>query len=224
MLGAQCAGQRCFAVTNNLIQLTSQLQAKLDQQPLRGKLVNSAGRPRPAQLGGPAFPTVLFDTYAAGDLNAFLREQYPAAVQAGLDGDAAPLLRLRKAGASKDKPSEFSNALFAATTCAEDSFPWLGTQSFADRRGALNAALAARPDTAFAPWGRAAAGQAIELNGCIEWPDAPFVSTPSQPLPDVPALLLSGRQDIRTPVEDAGEVAKLLPHSTFVTVPNSGTR
>lgn len=222
VLAGQCASNRCPGITNDLGALTAKLQTRLGQSPLVGKLVNSSGRPRPAQLGGPAFPTALFDIYAAGDLDLFLRAQYPAAVGAGLDGDAAPLLRLRRAGASRSKPSEFSNTLFAATTCAEDSFPWQGTQSFADRAASLQGALNARPESAFAPWGKSAAGQAVELNGCVQWPDAPFSAVPAQPLPDVPALLLSGRQDIRTPVEDATEVAKLLPHGTLVTVPNAG--
>ena len=56
----------------------------------------------------------------------------------------------------------------------------------------------------------------------MEWPDSPSSATPSPPLPDVPALLIVGQQDIRTPTEDGREVAALLPRSTFVSVPNTG--
>jgi hypothetical protein len=41
-------------------------------------------------------------------------------------------------------------------------------------------------------------------------------------LPDVPALLLEGVDDTRTPIPDAQAAAALLPHGTVVTVPETG--
>jgi pimeloyl-ACP methyl ester carboxylesterase len=222
-LAAQCPGSSCFGVPVDITQDVASLQQRMMEAPLNGKLVNRNGRPKPARMGGPSFPTTLFDIYAAGDLNLFLREEFPFAVRAALQGDAAPLLRLKKASViDLGPPAQFSTALFAATTCAEDVFPWTPSQTFAERRASMQAAIDAGPDAAYVPWGKAVAAGGGELNGCVEWPESPFSGAPSQPLPDVPALLLVGQLDIRTPVEDAGEVAALLPRSTLITVPNTG--
>src|SRR5262249_25079404 len=56
----------------------------------------------------------------------------------------------------------------------------------------------------------------------IDWPNdiarAPF----SGPLPDVPALLLGGRLDMRTPIANARATSALLPHSRVVALPGNG--
>src|SRR5206468_103340 len=58
---------------------------------------------------------------------------------------------------------------------------------------------------------------------CLLWPDAEGVSVPSTaPLPDVPALILDGRLDLRTPLENGQELARELPRASVVTVPGTG--
>ena len=58
---------------------------------------------------------------------------------------------------------------------------------------------------------------------CLQWPDAPGISPPSTaPLPDVPALILDGRLDMRTPLENGRVLARELPHARIVTVPGTG--
>jgi hypothetical protein len=60
-------------------------------------------------------------------------------------------------------------------------------------------------------------------HSCLLWPQ-----TPTQPvgdpaaLPDVPVLVLSGDQDLRTPNEDARGVAQRFPRSSYVQVPGNG--
>jgi len=220
VMAAQCAARRCIGVTDDLQRDVGTLQGRLGVNPLVGRLVDSKGRPRAASIGGPQFPSVLLDLYYSGDLDPFARELYPAAVLAALRGDAAPLLRMRKAGEFKSKPSELSNALFAATSCAENGLPWASSDPIDQRRAAVQTAVAAQPPGTFAPWGSGFVN--AYAASCLGWPDSPVSGTPSEPLPDVPTLLLAGQQDIRTTVADARAVAALLPRATVVTVPNSG--
>ncbi|MDW5593687.1 alpha/beta hydrolase, partial [Conexibacter stalactiti] len=56
---------------------------------------------------------------------------------------------------------------------------------------------------------------------CRAWPET--AAAPSAgPLPDVPALLLAGEADLRTPREDAAAVAAQLPRGRLLAVPQVG--
>ena len=58
---------------------------------------------------------------------------------------------------------------------------------------------------------------------CLRWPLGDTPAAPSTaPLPDVPALLLSGRLDTRTPLENAKELLAQLPHGQLLTVAGTG--
>ena len=54
------------------------------------------------------------------------------------------------------------------------------------------------------------------------WPltGGPEVST--APLPDVPTLILSGADDLRTPTANARAVAAQIPDASLLVVPNTG--
>jgi hypothetical protein len=60
------------------------------------------------------------------------------------------------------------------------------------------------------------------VDDCLAWPDDPIRSPFTGPLPDVPALLLGGRLDTRTPFENARATAHELPHATLVALKGSG--
>jgi TAP-like protein len=60
------------------------------------------------------------------------------------------------------------------------------------------------------------------VDDCLQWPPDAVRPPNTGPLPDVPALLLGGRLDTRTPVENALALAKELPHSSVVTLRGSG--
>jgi hypothetical protein len=58
---------------------------------------------------------------------------------------------------------------------------------------------------------------------CRSWP--PPTSTPARsslPFPDVPVLALAGREDLRTPLADAGRALALFPRGQLLIVPNVG--
>ena len=60
------------------------------------------------------------------------------------------------------------------------------------------------------------------VDDCLVWPDDPIRRAATGPLPDVPALLLGGRLDLRTPLENARATASELPHATIVALKGSG--
>ena len=89
--------------------------------------------------------------------------------------------------------------------------PWAGSDGPERRRVVLDAALAALPADQIAPWGPTTVRTSAALAGCLDWPGAPFAAAPPGALPDVPTLVLNGLDDVRTPIEDAEAVARLLP-------------
>ena len=60
------------------------------------------------------------------------------------------------------------------------------------------------------------------VDDCLSWPNDAIRQPFTGPLPDVPALLLGGRLDTRTPLENARATAPELPHSTIVALKGSG--
>jgi TAP-like protein len=112
--------------------------------------------------------------------------------------------------------------VFAAATCEEAQQLWARNTPIQNRLASAAAAITALPEAALDPFGRAA-----ELKGntglCLDWPTAPVAPDLAPgPLPDVPALVLSGRDDLRTPLEDAQAVASLLPQARLLAVPRVG--
>ena len=75
----------------------------------------------------------------------------------------------------------------------------------------------------FYPFDRAtgAASDTVEL--CANWPGpGRKPGTLAGPLPDVPTLILSGDDDLRTPREGANRVAAQIPRATVVSLPGTG--
>ena len=61
------------------------------------------------------------------------------------------------------------------------------------------------------------------MPACAGWPfTAPAPPAQDEPLPAVPTLILSGADDLRTPMANAREVAAEVPGSHLVVVPNVG--
>jgi pimeloyl-ACP methyl ester carboxylesterase len=189
---------------------------------LRGPLVRSDGRPHPARLGRISLIDLLF----AGDFDPTLRAGMPGAVRSALDGDPAPLLRLAHRGTAEfsEAVSYFNPAIFAATLCEEGPLPFTRTTPPAGRLLEAQTQFASTPDSALGGFDRNAAFFAsgtYEL--CRLWPSAPTEPTiATGPFPPVPALLLSGEDDLRTPLATAAAVAKQLPRATLVSVPDAG--
>jgi hypothetical protein len=179
----------------------------------------------------------LFSTLITGDLNPALRALLPAAVHSALDHDPAPLLRLNlltqgyvpslpegpfNREAELTAKEEEDNALFTATTCEETPFPWQRGAPEATRSSEALAALHAIPEADFYPFDTTTALDAGSVIECEAWPNAAPAPPAPGPLPDVPTLILSGEQDMRTPTPYARSVAAEIPDAQLLLVPYTG--
>lgn len=217
VLKALCARGGCPFTRDPSADLAA-LAQRLARGPQRGYVVNRRGRRQPASIAR----RELFALLLAGDLNPSQRFVVPAAVRAALTGDPALLLRLASmAKESLDRESGDSETLFLATTCADSRVAWPAGTPVAERGTAVTAALAAIPPEQLAPFGAAGVRELGFADLCRAWPEAP-VAQPRLPLPDVPALILSGDADLRTPRSDALSLAARMPSARIVTVPQTG--
>ena len=196
------------------------LVAALRAKPLRGIVHTARGRTVRQTVRPVAISDLIYDA----DYAPALRAGLPAAVRSAQAGDAAPLLRLLRISASfatPSAPADFSAARYA-TVCEETPLPWPRGTPVSERRAVARAGAAALGPAAFFPFD-ADVAFADEIELCLRWPD------PGQPprrpggrYPDVPALLLQGEEDIRTPAEVSAHVATLFPRATRVRVPGVG--
>jgi pimeloyl-ACP methyl ester carboxylesterase len=217
-----CSHRACDGVTSNPVADLAHLDSRLSTRPLTGVTYDQQGRPVKLSLTR----ADIYQLLLAGDLNPALRAEMPAAVHAALENDAAPLLRLAVlsgvAPSGGEESSEIDLTLFVDTSCEETPFPWQRTAPEATRIAEAERALNALPGSDFYPFDAEAGllDQTIPL--CLPWPDAAPAPPPEAALPDVPALILSGGQDLRTPTENARSVAKLIPDAEVLTVPYTG--
>ncbi|WP_445151497.1 alpha/beta fold hydrolase [Baekduia sp. Peel2402] len=224
-----CAGTACKGATDNVTRDLSSIASKLRKKALRGKVVLSSGKRETLAMGQNDLVAILL----AGDLNPTLRAELPGSMRAALRGDAAPLLRLAVrseglttglsdlTGHAVDEGGD-SDALFLATTCEEAPFQWTRAAGVDQRYDEVTAAAQAIPKAQLGPFSPAAAVQGGPIPYCIGWPDASPAPAPSAPLPAVRTLVLDGQMDLRTPYEDAAQIAQRIPGAAVVQVPYTG--
>jgi len=219
-----CSHGACDGVTGNPVSDLARLDIRLGARPLTGVAYDQQGRPVKLSLTrGDVYQLLL-----AGDLNPALRAEMPAAVHSALANDPGPLLRLAvlsgvaPSSGGGEESSGVDLTLFVDTSCEETPFPWQRTSSEATRIVEAETALNAIPGSDFYPFDPEVGllGQTIPL--CLSWPDASPAPPPEAALPDVPTLILSGGQDLRTPTENARSVARLIPDAQVLTVPYTG--
>ena len=159
-------------------------------------------RTRPLHARGRIDDDVLARVVANG--NGVALGELPAASEAALRGDPAPLVRLVSAAA----PGVSRQAAQAqASSCHDDAAPAPSAQVDG---GAFSGAT----------WRRA-----LGLAACQGWPQ-PSAPDPVLPagaaLAGAPALVLAGELDVRAPTATLRKVAALLPRGTFVRVRGAG--
>jgi len=228
-LAELCSTAACAGITSNPIGDLAKLSSRLRKHALTGYVYDGAGKRHRTAISDVA----LLNLIAAGDLNPALRALLPASVTSALRGDPAPLLRLSllSEGLVPNLPGTptaeagsggVDEALFADTTCEEQSFPWKRTSPAKTRVSEALAALHAVPAGDFYPFDASVEWADSVLPGCAAWPNASSPPPPIVPLPQVPSLILSGAQDLRTPTSGAEAVAARIPGSQLVTVPFTG--
>jgi pimeloyl-ACP methyl ester carboxylesterase len=175
----------------------------------QGLVPNLPGGPTRADIaaGGPARAGVASGGVALARFSARL----------GHGGDARRADSLLAAAAGG-----VDEALFVDTTCEEAAFPWSRGAAPSMRVAEALAALHALPASAFFPFSASVEWADSVLPGCAHWPNVASPPPPIAPLPDVPALILSGAQDLRTPTGGAEAVAARIPDSQLLVVPFTG--
>jgi pimeloyl-ACP methyl ester carboxylesterase len=169
----------------------------------------------------------------ASDEDPVLRADLPAALASLARADAAPFLHLLERTRDRierdnddpvgGEPDTFMSwSRFIATSCLETKLPWSPASDPATRAATIAPYLKALGPKPFAPFDP----QLTWDNGpgelCTDWPATAAPEPVAIAGPDVPVLVLSGRDDIRTPLEDAQRVAAAYPHATVLTVPGTG--
>jgi pimeloyl-ACP methyl ester carboxylesterase len=228
-----CSEGACAHITSNPLGDIARLAAQLRRHELSGSVYDGSGHRHSATLGEPD----LFNVLVAGDLNPALRALWPAAVQSALHGDPDPLLRLkllseglipnvplrpRGSAAEREADEEEDNALFLATSCEEKPFPWQRSAPPATRDAEALAALHALPSSDLYPFDAPTAWADSLIPVCLDWPYASPAPPAATPLPNVPTLILSGAQDLRTPTSNAERIAAEIPDAQLLVVPYTG--
>jgi pimeloyl-ACP methyl ester carboxylesterase len=216
VLRTVCAHGACAFTRDPAADLTA-LAHRLRRGPMRGAWYDGHGRRREVAVTAER----LFSLLLAGDFDPIVRAALPAALHTAAAGDPASLLRLLVgSGGGGLDDSQDSDALYLATTCEDGGVPWPTGTPVPQRAAAFAQELAAVPEAQLEPFGRRLMG-GLGIDLCRTWPESP-IEQPSSPLPDVPTLILSGDEDLRTPRKDAQTLAAQLPHAQLVTVPETG--
>ena len=221
VLREQCANGACRNATRDPVGDVGALVRRLNERgPLRGVTYDERGR---KQATSYATPDELGFLLVAGDLNPYLQAALPAAMSAARLGDTSLLMRLRRIGqGARLSTDELSFGLYAAAGCADMTSPYSLQTPLAARVPAVLQALAAIPPAEYAPFDGATVIRTGNVDDCSQWPEGNVRPPFTGPLPDVPALLLGGRLDTRTPVENALATKAQLPHGSVVTLRGSG--
>ena len=210
VLADLCARRACRAITSRPLHDLRELVRRTGRRALDGWVNGPRGRRVRAELDARSGSST---SCSSGDVNPALRAELPGRDAQRPGRRPAPILRLgARAGARSAFPSpraqaavdeNDSDALFLATRCEESLFPWPRAAAPALRIDRAIAAARAIPPAQLGPftWTVALASEAILP--CLAWPNAAPAPAPPGPLPAVPTLLLSGRADLRTPLEDA---------------------
>ncbi len=224
-----CSQRACAGITANPVADLAALATRLRHRPLAGFVYDGAGKRHSASLD----EGQLLEVLLAGDLNPALRAMTPAAVRSALQGDPEPLLRLDllseglvpNVPAKPPPPSTeqaIDTALLIDTTCEDTSYPWQRSSPPSRRLEEASAALQAQPASAFYPFDAATAADAGLMPGCARWPYSTAAPATGGPLPDVPTLIVSGEQDLRTPTSGARRVAAMISDAQLLVVPYTG--
>lgn len=220
-----CAGAACARVSRHPVADLARLVRRMGRGSVRGTLIDGDGRGVSKRIDSDDLVAILL----AGDFNPILRAEFPAAVRSAVRGDRAALARLiarAEAGGEAEEGSSaeaFDVPLYYATICDEAAFPWNRAASPGKRLHEARAAMRAIGSSAFAPFTGANALAISDIPACAYWPQTPGgPEVDDAPLPDVPTLILSGADDLRTPTSGAREVAGAIPDSNLLVVPNTG--
>jgi pimeloyl-ACP methyl ester carboxylesterase len=215
-----CAHDACEHVTGNPVADLTRVIDEANGSPLLGTAIDGEGKPHKVSITAPE----IYGLLLAGDFSSLLRAELLTASAAAARGDLAPLARLlRTAANGEGEDEDFDTPLYYATSCEEQDFPWNRASDPRARIAEASAAARALSASAFAPFTASNAIEVDDVEGCAYWP-FPNLTAPIQQvsMPDVPTLILSGADDLRTPTANALEVAAQIPDAHLLVVPYTG--
>ncbi|HEV7937529.1 MAG TPA: alpha/beta fold hydrolase [Solirubrobacteraceae bacterium] len=221
-----CSAGACTHITPEPVADLARLVKRMGGGSLSGRFINGRGHAEPVRI----YANDLLGILMEGDFNPILRAEFPAAVRSAVDGDTAALARLLAHADSgeEDEGEEslsegFDTPLYYSTICEESVFPWNRSSSSKARLREALFALRTQSANAFAPFTPANALALSDVVPCASWPFAsPGPEVDEAPFPNVPTLILSGADDLRTPTANAREVAAQIPDAQLLVVPNTG--
>jgi pimeloyl-ACP methyl ester carboxylesterase len=217
-----CAYGACAQITPNPVADLARLVQRLRHGPIVGRVIDGRGHPHKVGISS----NDLLEILLAGDFDPILRAEFIAAVRGAASGDSAALARLiarAESGGEEESSEDIDVPLYYATTCEEQDFPWSRTASPGTRLAQAKAQLNSLPASSLAPFTAANALALSDVPACAFWPFAtPAPPVLDQPLPNVPTLILSGADDLRTPTSGASAVAAQIPDAHLLVVPDTG--
>jgi pimeloyl-ACP methyl ester carboxylesterase len=219
ILNQLCAAGECPGIANPLADLEKVL-AQLNRGPVKATYISGSGKAIPLDIFAGEVASILI----AGDEDPSLRADFPAAVAAAADGHyglLAILVAHTAVGGSSNSTED--TPLYLDTYCEELPYPWSRTEPSADRLAAALAFAKSQPPGTYGPFNYQTAFAASPAAYCAYWPFASAAPEPTiTALPNVPALIISGADDLRTPTSNAQQVAAMIPDATVVVVPQTG--
>jgi pimeloyl-ACP methyl ester carboxylesterase len=190
--------------------------ARVRRGAVRGPVVLPTGR----AVTGRLTESRVLQLLVASDTAPELRAGLPAALASLAAGDAAPLLHLIEV-IPDPTFAELNQARLLATVCTESRLPWAPDSPLGPRAAALKA-YTTEHAAALEPFrGRTLIDDSV-ADVCTAWPPTPRPEPVAYAGPDVPVLILSGRDDLRTPLEDARRTAAQYPNAQLLAVPSVG--
>jgi pimeloyl-ACP methyl ester carboxylesterase len=220
VLSQLCGAGACAHITSHPYADFTRLVKRMHGKPMRGKVIDGRGGTHAVSI----YPEDLLEILLAGDFSKTLRADFPGVIRSALDGDTAPLAlldeRIHNSGEGSDGIDE---PLFLDTTCEEGAFPWNRASTPAARLKEARARVNRLSPRSYAPFSPGELIEATSIPECAFWPySTPAPVAQEAPLPNVPTLILSGADDLRTPTSNARAVAAEIPDAHLLVVGNVG--
>lgn len=244
-----CGAGDCRSFSSNVYADLTRVVAALHRHPLRTRTYDAHGRLRPATVtetgvlrllagldllqGTRELVPAAIAAAAHGDAAPLARLTQPLQPESpggGLDtlfaGAVPPVPGLPTGPLGTAEPpasaSLISIALYAATYCVENELPWPSDSPPGGRATTLRSWLSSLPAGATAPFAPATAVASSAISLCAGWPATP----PAPPTPtgvaSTPTLILSGKDDLRTPYEQAVVIAASYSDAQLLRIPDVG--
>jgi pimeloyl-ACP methyl ester carboxylesterase len=218
-----CRSAFCRGVTTDPVADLATTVQLMAAGPLRGSVYTLSGKRQAASVDS----STLFTLLLIGDFEPRLRTVMPSAIRSAAQGDPAPLLRVAKLIEPPPNPqapelTEFSTGLWLATICSELPFPWDPDAPEAERRAQARQRASLIDPAEFNPFApfTAIGWDIIEM--CEHWPAARRTGPGDLSAVQSPVMLVNGRTDLRTPLENAEQMAARVPNATILPVAEVG--